>query len=68
MREGKVTLTRFTENLAVLGFPYKFVSRQQMQVPFTVEQFFDVFRDYNDAVWPAQLFLLEPVMDLYFEP
>jgi hypothetical protein len=46
------------ENLAVLGFPYKFVSRHQMQVPFTVEQFFDVFRDYNDAVWPAQLFLL----------
>jgi hypothetical protein len=28
-----------------------------MQLPFTVEQFFGVFRDYNEAVWPAQLFL-----------
>ena len=24
-------------------------------MPFTVEQFFDVFRRYNDAVWPAQV-------------
>jgi hypothetical protein len=29
-----------------------------MQLPFTVEQFFGVFRAYNEAVWPAQLFLL----------
>ena len=29
-----------------------------MQLPFTVEQFFDVIREYNVAVWPAQLFLL----------
>lgn len=29
-----------------------------MQLPFTVEQFFDVFRQYNERVWPAQLFLL----------
>jgi hypothetical protein len=29
-----------------------------MQVPFTVEQFFGVFREYNEAVWPAQLLLL----------
>ena len=29
-----------------------------MQLPFTVEQFFGVFRTYNTAVWPAQAFLL----------
>jgi len=29
-----------------------------MQLPFTVEQFFDVIRSYNTAVWPAQLVLL----------
>lgn len=28
-----------------------------MQLPFTPEQFFDVFRRYNEAVWPAQLAL-----------
>jgi hypothetical protein len=29
-----------------------------MVIPFTVAQFFGVFRDYNLAVWPAQLVLL----------
>jgi hypothetical protein len=29
-----------------------------MHLPFTVEQFFAVFQQYNTAVWPAQLFLL----------
>ncbi|HWR87218.1 MAG TPA: DUF6064 family protein [Acidiferrobacterales bacterium] len=29
-----------------------------MALPFTSEQFFGVFATYNDAVWPAQLFLL----------
>ncbi|MBK9609705.1 MAG: hypothetical protein IPO58_26265 [Betaproteobacteria bacterium] len=29
-----------------------------MQLPFTIEQFFGVFRAYNNAVWPAQVFLL----------
>ena len=29
-----------------------------MQLPFTVEQFFGVFRMYNSAVWPAQVLLL----------
>ena len=28
-----------------------------MQLPFTAEQFFGVFRLYNSAVWPAQIFL-----------
>ncbi|HEX4999023.1 MAG TPA: DUF6064 family protein [Terriglobia bacterium] len=28
-----------------------------MQLPFTVDQFFDVFRAYNESVWPAQIFL-----------
>jgi hypothetical protein len=27
-------------------------------MPFTVEQFFAVFRDYNEAVWPAQVALV----------
>lgn len=29
-----------------------------MVIPFTIEQFHVVFRDYNTALWPAQLFLL----------
>lgn len=29
-----------------------------MQIPFTAEQFFDILRQYNGYVWPAQLVLL----------
>ena len=29
-------------------------------MPFTVEQFFEVFRQYNQALWPAQLLLYAP--------
>jgi len=29
-----------------------------MALPFTVEQFYGVFRDYNAAIWPAQWFLV----------
>lgn len=29
-----------------------------MQLPFTVEQFFDVFRAYNTTVWPTQVVLV----------
>jgi hypothetical protein len=29
-----------------------------VRLPFTVAQFFGVFRDYHEAVWPAPLFLL----------
>jgi Family of unknown function (DUF6064) len=29
-----------------------------MQIPFTVEQFFGVFRLYNSTVWPAQVLLV----------
>ena len=29
-----------------------------MQLPFTTDQFHDVFRAYNETVWPAQLVLL----------
>lgn len=28
-----------------------------MKLPFTTEQFFDIFRQYNEAVWPAQVAL-----------
>ena len=28
-----------------------------MRIPFTQAQFFDVFADYNAAIWPAQIFL-----------
>lgn len=28
-----------------------------MKLPFTAEQFFDVFRQYNETVWPAQVAL-----------
>jgi hypothetical protein len=27
-----------------------------MGIPFTVEQFFEVFKTYNTAIWPAQVF------------
>ena len=29
-----------------------------MTLPFTIEQFLDVFRRYNEAVWPAQVVLV----------
>jgi len=29
-----------------------------MQLPFTTDQFYGVFRDYNQSVWPAQVLLL----------
>lgn len=29
-----------------------------MRLPFTNEQFFTVFRRYNEAVWPAQWMLV----------
>lgn len=29
-----------------------------MQLPFTAEQFFAIFRLYNSSVWPAQVFLV----------
>lgn len=29
-----------------------------MQLPFTIEQFYGVFREYNEALWPAQVFLV----------
>jgi len=29
-----------------------------MAIPFTVEQFYGVFRDYNTAVWPTPWFLV----------
>lgn len=28
-----------------------------MNLPFTPEQFFEIFRQYNEAVWPAQIAL-----------
>ena len=29
-----------------------------MKLPFTIEQFLDVFRQYNIAVWPVQVFFI----------
>jgi len=29
-----------------------------MHLPFSVDQFYDVFREYNTTVWPAQVFLV----------
>ncbi len=28
-----------------------------MQLPFTAEQFYGVFRDYNTTLWPVQMLL-----------
>ncbi|MBD3386031.1 hypothetical protein GF407_14035 [candidate division KSB1 bacterium] len=30
---------------------------RDMQLPFTLEQFFDVIAQYNQSIWPAQIFL-----------
>lgn len=32
--------------------------RRHMDLPFTVEEFFGVFRQYNEALWPAQILLI----------
>lgn len=29
-----------------------------MELPFTIEEFFGVFSQYNEALWPAQVFLV----------
>jgi len=29
-----------------------------MKMPFSVDRFFEVFRHYNESLWPAQVFLL----------
>jgi hypothetical protein len=29
-----------------------------MQLPFTVDEFFNIFRDYNEALWPFQFVLV----------
>lgn len=29
-----------------------------MQLPFSIEQFYSVFREYNTTLWPAQVFLV----------
>lgn len=34
----------------------------EASMPFTVEQFFEVFRQYNQTVWPAQLLLYAPAV------
>ncbi len=28
-----------------------------MRLPFTLGQFFDVFQQYNEAIWPGQIIL-----------
>lgn len=33
-----------------------------MQLPFSVEQFYGVFRDYNTTLWPAQVLLTVPAL------
>jgi hypothetical protein len=43
-----------------------------MTMPFTVEDFFLVFRDYNAAIWPAQIIAmvlgLVPLTALFVGP
>ncbi|MGM0541188.1 MAG: DUF6064 family protein [Pseudomonadota bacterium] len=29
-----------------------------MKLPFTIEEFFSIIREYNEALWPAQMFLV----------
>lgn len=29
-----------------------------MKLPFTIEEFFSIIREYNEALWPAQVFLV----------
>lgn len=37
-----------------------------MKLPFTVKQFFAVFRDYNDHVWPTQIILFSLALLIIF--
>ena len=38
-----------------------------MNLPFTIEQFLDVFRQYNIAVWPMQVvFIVLALVAVYF--
>lgn len=38
-----------------------------MAIPFTIKEFLDVFRQYNTAIWPMQIFLLIlAVVAIYF--
>jgi len=38
-----------------------------VRLPFTIEQFLDVFRKYNSAVWPIQIvFILLAMAAIYF--
>ena len=38
--------------------PHARTETRAMELPFTAEQFFGVFRAYNTTLWPVQLFLL----------
>src|SRR5689334_2789783 len=40
--------------------PSRRAPAQTADMPFTVEQFFEVFRSYNETLWPAQLLLYAP--------
>jgi len=33
------------------------VAKAVMKIPFTIEQFLKVFKEYNLAVWPVQIIL-----------
>jgi len=47
-----------SESRSTLKPPPARTEMRAMVLPFTAEQFFDVFRAYNAALWPAQMFLL----------
>ena len=38
--------------------PYRSLTGQRMNLPFTPTQFFAVFTSYNEAVWPMQIILV----------
>lgn len=37
------------------SFPKSGEAKYGMKLPFSVEQFFDIFSSYNEAIWPAQV-------------
>ena len=40
------------------GSSLQSIASAAMGIPFTIEQFYGVFRAYNIGVWPAQWFLV----------
>jgi hypothetical protein len=59
--EGSISLPRqirsFQSYNPCASVAFTLAIRRTVQLPFTVDQFYGVFRAYNTTLWPAQIFL-----------